>query len=622
MRKKHKKNYGWMGKILRVDLTSGSVQEESTFDYTKDFLGGKGINVKLLWDTVPPHVDPFSTENHIIFGTGPLTGTLAPGSCRTVVTARSPLTSLLGRSNFGGQWGPELKFAGYDHLDVYGAASEPVYLVITNEGVNIRAAAHLWGKDVFYTKKAIKDELKDSDVKILAIGKAGENRVRYASIISGESNYSAAGRTGMGAILGAKNIKAIGVKGKRGVAVAKPTEFMKCCERINAALRNNPTYEVFGNPVDFLVLLSSAGFQSQGNLEGVGTPYDLSDLKKFIEQHKMKRVGCYGCPFHCQILMQTAGSKGAGIQCQAFIEFAQRTKNYTGKFIWESYLLAQKHGLDINSAAAAIAFAIDLFINEIISEKDTDGLVLNWGKPEVALQLLTMIVQREGIGDILAEGVQKAAQIIGRGAGSFAHTVRGLELAGQELRAHPGMALAFSVDERGDIAGCSPLEEVFAGLPSPDGKEYQHPSKTIDDEFRVQTQIYSENLGDATDILGVCKFLTPWNGMGMDERILAELFSLCTGIDLDGEGLFAYASEIRDLARKLELRWGRDYTNDVLPKKVFTDPIADGKFKGAIVDREKLSGLVKNYYARRGWDFHADGLFQTDDRTRESGKET
>jgi len=580
------------------------VQEESTFDYTKESLGGKGINLKLLWNAVPAHVDPFSPESHIIFGTGPLTGTLAPGSCRTVVTARSPLTSLLGRSNFGGQWGPELKFAGYDHLDICGAASEPVYLFISNEGVNIHPAAHLWGKDTFYINTAIKDELRDPDVRVLSIGAAGENRIRYASIMSGESNYSAAGRTGMGAVLGAKNIKAIAVKGKGGVAVAKPTEYIESCKRINAALRNDPTYEVFGNPVDFLVLLSSAGFQSQGNLEGVGAPYDLSDLKKFIEQHKMKRVGCYGCPFHCQVLIQTPGSEGAGIQCQAFIEFAQRTKNFTGEFVWESYLLAQKHGLDVNSAAAAIAFAIDLFINGIISEKETNGLVLNWGKPEVALQLITMIARREGIGDILAEGVQKAAQIIGRGAERFAHTVRGLELAGQELRAHPGMALAFSVDERGDIAGWSPLEEVFASMPSPDGKEHQHPSKTIDDEFRVNAQIYGEDITNATDILGVCKFLTPWHGMRMDEKIMAELFSLCTGIDLDSDGLFAYASEIRDLTRELELRWGREYTNDVLPEKAFTDPIADGAFEGAIVDREKLSNLIKDYYELRGRNAH------------------
>ncbi len=298
--------------------------------------------------------------------------------------------------------------------------------------------------------------------------------------------------------------------------------------------------------------------------------------------------------------MQTPQSEGAGIQCQAFIELAQHTKNFSGKFIWESYLLAQKHGLDVMSSAGAIAFAIDLFVNGIISERDTDGLVLNWGNPEVALQLLNKIIHREGIGDVLAEGVKKAAQIIGRGAESFAHTVRGLEMTGHELRAHPGMALAFSVDERGDIAGCSPLEEAFASVPAPNAKDPQHPSKTIDDGFRLNTQIYSENITNATDMLGVCKFLTPWHGMPMDEKIMAELFSMCTGIDLDGDGLFAYAAECRNVARKLEIRWGGAYTNDPLPKKVFTDPIADGTFKGAIVDREKLLSLIKKYYTLRG----------------------
>ena len=293
--------YGWIGTILKVDLTKGKLVKQSLDrSLAKNFIGGRGINSKILFDETEPEIDPLSPDNALISGTGPLDGTLSPSSGRYTVTAKSPLTGILGDANAGGFWGPELKYAGYDHLFIKGRAKEPVYLWIDDNEVEIRKALHIWGKDTWETDKMIKEELGDRDVQIAYIGPAGENLVRFACVINNLARV--AGRTGMGAVMGSKNLKAIAVRGTGAVEVAKPKVFEKTVEETLELINSDPyceTYRSLGT-ASLVNTLNESGDLGYKNLQS--TTWDKTaefSGETFLEKYVRRHKSCFGCWIQC-----------------------------------------------------------------------------------------------------------------------------------------------------------------------------------------------------------------------------------------------------------------------------------------------------------------------------------
>ncbi|MCU0615417.1 MAG: hypothetical protein MUD09_10140 [Desulfobacterales bacterium] len=319
--------YGWVGNILIIDLTSGDVTTESTESYVENYLGGRGLGVRLIYDHYKPGTDAFDPSNPLIFNTGPLSGTALSGSGRVDVTALSPMSQLRAKSNFGAYWGPELKFAGYDHVMIHGKAAKPCYIWIKDDKVEIRDAEHIWGKDTFETQKAIQEELGDPEIKSVCIGPAGEKLVRFACILT--ETGDAAGRTGMGAVMGSKNLKAVAVRGSGGIRVARPKEFLDLSIKINNEIREHPAYKelsVFGvaRGVHMMYQLSffPVGYFEDVCWDDILEGYSGAD---YVEKNQVKNMGCFCCPNRCMNFFSKPGIGKGLTSCEPFSGFTHGT---------------------------------------------------------------------------------------------------------------------------------------------------------------------------------------------------------------------------------------------------------------------------------------------------------
>ena len=430
-----KNSYLYAGKILWVDLTRGKVWTTPTAVYAERFLGGRGIGTRIVWEKAGfPSVDPVGPENVLSFDSGPLTGTMMPGSGRCHVTSKSPLTGLLGVVSFGGSFAPELKYAGYDHLVITGQAAEPVYLAITNEEVKIRSAANLWGLDTYETPKALRKDLNVEEIEWACIGPAGEKLIRFATIIG--NTRDSAGPTGLGAVMGSKKLKAIAVRGTGGLRIARPERFYEVCARTLDSLK-------------------------------VNDPDRTISIQKLQRDKGPQMTVCFGCPRLCE------------------------ERNYVSGMLLseELALCSNKNGYDASSLGAMMVWVTELFEQGIINEKDI-GFPLVRGNGKVYLGLADMIAGREGFGDVLAEGRIRAARAIGRGSerhafhpyagnsgevsyefaefyGHFAEGIAGTRLAFPTDDAGKAETIAHAEDaiDRAEIVGSCKWHTEFNGLP-------------------------------------------------------------------------------------------------------------------------------------------------------------
>jgi aldehyde:ferredoxin oxidoreductase len=400
------------GNILRVDLTSGKVTKEPTSSYEELWLGSRGINTKIIYDEVPPEVKPLEPANVLIFGAGPLTGSMAPGSSRTEITAKSPTIRIQGMSSFGGYFGPELKYAGYDNIVITGRAAKPVYLAINNEDVQIKDASHLWGMDTFDTPVAIRKDLGSPNTQIACIGPAGENLVVYASIQSRVGN--GAGRTGMGAVMGSKNLKAIAVRGTKGVSIAEPEKFMEVCREAFRVQKATPTYEEFssptasrmvsGEPYDWALVL--------GNFEA--SKWDkqklmVDGLEPFWQEHANRmgdgKIGCFNCQMRCKEYYDITELGTVFGYCNFYASTMWPLKQSDFTSWYELASKCQRNGLDVVATTRMIAWAMELYEKGKISKEDTDGNPLLWGDGDAIIKMVDKIIKREGFGNVLASDV-------------------------------------------------------------------------------------------------------------------------------------------------------------------------------------------------------------------------
>ncbi len=605
------------GTILLVNLSEGKVSKEPTTSYSGAFLGGRGINIKLLYDGVPPEVGPLDPASLLIFGVGPLCGTPVPAS-RTEVTAKSPEGGFLGSSSFGGFFSPELKFAGYDNIVITGKADKPVYIWIYNERVEIRDASNIWGKDTYETQEIIRSEV-DPEAKIVCIGQAGENLVHFASVQS-ELGHGG-GRTGMGGVMGSKNLKAIVVRGTKGITLANPERYLSLAEELQQEMEKNPSFQdrkQHGMAHRYDAILKHAA-AAQGQPKPASS-YDA------VLKYKPKKTGCFGCPQQCMDLYQVETKGGGAISCVFYSAAFSGVRNTDVDVMLESSLLAHRYGIDIASSMAIISWLMELYEKGVITAKDTDGIAMEWGSRQAIIGMFRKIVHREGFGDVLADGILPAAERIGRGSKNYANQVKGMA---QPSSAAPplyplgkGAALDRVVGTRADglrtfVVMVEGIDAYYPFLYGDKVTEYlkafRQKMKKItgtdksmsaqEYEGKPELTVYIEDVITLGDCLGSCKLLGPVNMLPFDETYQSLLFSAGTGVETSEDKLFEFARRVRNLERAYNVREGMTRETDSLPKRYMDKPIEQGEFKGQVtMPSNKFEEMKDKYYALRGWD--------------------
>jgi len=624
----------YAGTILWVDLTTGAVRRTPTEEYAARFLGGRAVDARLIYDNVAPGTDPLGPDNVIVFGTGPLSGTLFPGCSRLDVMALSPVTGLLGNANIGGDWGAELKFAGYDHLVLTGSSPTPVYLNIRNETVELRDATSLLGAATSETRRAIADELDSPDVKVLCIGPAGENQVTYASIHSNVGNSAA--RTGMGAVLGSKNVKALAVRGTGGIAITDKERFLEACLAAHTFIRSHQDYEeahtagVMDGEYGFVL---SGGEASGDGHQGVDfDPEGKTDFRAFWKRYGYQRTGCMGCPVHCMENLHVPGVGGAVVSCEMYPQLSWEVRNSDMRLWFELVRFSQEQGVDNTSAAIVIQWVMELYEKGIVDETLLDGIVPVWGDRDALWGLLKKIVAREGIGDTLAQGLKAAADHFdalvpaerrgGRSTYELAMQVNNNPMYGITDRVS-SLALGYAVGRRSDLISDIDIPQfniiAASAQVGQTQEEAQHAIQFETDRVIALTGEERAGDGDAldgkamivhdmgiatgiSDIAGSCKWHTKWF-LDLSPEHYAAALTAGLGREVTAEELRAVSLRMRSVERAYECRLGRRRENDTIPRKEFGKPISRGTAKGKYgVTEAQLEQLKDEYYALRGWD--------------------
>ena len=589
--------YGYAGKILHVDLTTGKTYTEPlNEDYAKKYIGGIGLGMRLWLDNSKAGVDPFSPENPLVLATGPTSGTIWPtGGNGHAFVAKSPQSYGIGESKSHGSFGTELKRAGYDAVIFHGKAEKPVYVWIDDDSVQILDASHLWGKSPAETEDIIKEDLGDYYIRVAAIGPAGEKLVRIACIINEKSR--AAGRCGMGAVMGSKNLKAIAVRGTHDVTVAKPDEFLEFVKEFHERMKGPATkkYRTLGTPENVLVHnalhcmptrnYNNAHFEAAEKVSG----------EYLNERYVAKIIGCSSCAMRCEHICVVTEGPYKGAMARVEYEPLWALGPYCGIDRLDAVIkgseLCNYYGMDSISAGVIVGFAMDCFENGILTAKDMDGIEARFGNHEAMVKLLEKMGKREGIGDILAEGVKFAAEKIGKGAEKLAQHIKGVEVTGYDLRCLKTAALGFAVSFRGADhnrhgAYAFDVKGKFNRLKYEKGR-----AKAVKDIEDVYTII---------DSLIICKFSRGTYYKEFED--LAKLYTLVTGWETTPEEMRLKGERINNLARVINVREGLGRKDDHLPYKVMHMPIPDeGPSKGAYVTQEELDMMLDDYYEVRGW---------------------
>jgi aldehyde:ferredoxin oxidoreductase len=602
---------GYAGKILRIDLSTDKVFTVNIESFPiHDYIGGKGLGAYILYNELGANIDPLSPENVLMFLTGPLNG-ICP-STKMCVVGKSPLTGTFDDSYVGGHIASELKYAGYDGVIIKGRKDEPVYIRISDEDVEIEDGKHLWGLDTFETEKELIRKYAGSH--IACIGPAGEKMVKFAHINT--ELYRQAGRGGLGAVMGSKNLKAIVVKGHGSIKVENPKEYMEMFrETVKKLLQSDMIYHRrrWGTPRVMLVasdqdLLPTRNFQEETFQEAENLAAEAME-KSFWVKHK----ACSTCPINCGkigVLRRGpyAGTVLEGVEFESAGMLGSNCGIANLEAVIHANELCDKLGLDTISTGNVIGFIMECYERGILSEKDLEGIKANFGNEEALFTLIEKIANRQGIGNLLAEGVKKASEKIGKESQNFAIHVKGLEIPAWGMRSSPGMALAYATADRG---GCHkrawPIGGEFAGK----GLKGE-PIERYSAEGKAAIVKHQQDFNAATDCLVACDFAKGEVGIAG----YMKMFNLAVGWDLSGEELMMVGERTWNLIRLFNLREGFTRKDDTIPVRMRRDPLPSGIAKGRLVSDEMLNKMLDDYYKLRGWD---ENGIPTDEKLKELG---
>ncbi len=595
---------GFTGKILRVDLTKKEATTEPLPpEVARDFVGGAGLGIKYLFDEVPAGADPLGPENKLILASGPFTGTTVPCASRMAVTGKSPLTGAVGMALTGGFFPAELKFAGYDALIIEGRAETPTYLWIKDDVVQFRDASGLWGTTSGDCQQMLKDDLKDQNIRIACIGPAGERQAKVACIIN---ERRAAGRKGLGAVMGAKNLKAVAVRGSNEVVIADDEKYKAARDDMRRQMRESPVlYSEFaklGTPM-VVDLTSALGILAAKNWSATGQFVPVETLG--AEAQKQVNVGrnpCQGCPVACSQLKlarngRYAGTLAEGPEFESFYSLGTQTGVDDMDAVIAADRLCDELGMDTMSAGVVVGFAMELYERGLLSKEAAGGLDLTFGNDEAMMALLHQMAFREGLGDILADGVKAAAEKLGGEAAQYAMHVKGLELPAYDVRGAKAHGLNYATSYTGaDHNRGYAFQEIF-GIPVP--KEYDR----LAYEGKGELCKWNQDIRTATcDCPTMCAFLLDTTLPATAAQNTAALLEAVTGLACTPEDVWTLGERVNNLARAFNAREGFGRADDTLPRRLMEEPLAEGGSKGQCIPQANLDAMLDEYYAARGWD--------------------
>jgi aldehyde:ferredoxin oxidoreductase len=630
--------FGYNGKILHINLSTGKFKVETPApEFYRKYLGGSALNCYYLYKTIPVGADPLGPENVLAVSVGVTTGAAVAGQSRVAISAKSPLTGLIGDSQAGGFFPAEMKYAGYDAFLFTGKSPKPVYLRVNDGKYELRDASHLWGKVTGDAEDLIRQELGDERIEIAQIGPAGEHEVRFAAVMN--MCNRANGRTGMGAVMGSKNLKAIAVRGKQGrkdFKVAFPEEFRKLAKEGAGRLKGS-RQEAFGK-------LGTAGNVLGQNLTG-GLPTnnfvsgEFSEAKNISgellydtllvghsegKQDSLGRDTCFACPIRCKRVVEindgdfTVDKRYGGPEYETIAMLGSACGIGDLKVISKANEFCNKYGLDTISCGGTIAWAMECFEKGIITKKDTGGLDLRFGNVEPFLQIIELIAKREGFGDILALGSARAAEIIGKGSQDLLVIANKQEFPAHLPRVKVSLGINYAINPYGADHMTSGHDPMYEIKPPANDTNTNPSTQTVPPNFiqlgltspttprslgpeKMRYTRITQNYASMLDSLCWCMIATGNFGGLFSPNELAEIVNFVTGWDITLEELLVIGERKYNMMRIFNAREGHDKRQDLLPKKMFI-PLKGGPSDGLVLDEKEFETAKVEYYRQRGWD--------------------
>ncbi|MBZ4688597.1 MAG: Aldehyde ferredoxin oxidoreductase [Clostridiales bacterium] len=600
---------GYWLKVLDIDLSSGKIEKKPLpEEIAENMLGGRGFVSWLHYFNIDPEADPLGPDNALIFATGPFTGTLAPASGRFVVGGKSPLTGILGDANCGGQWGPELKYAGYDVLIVRGKAKSPVTINIMDDLVSIKPTYALWGKDTEETEKMVRNELKDDSVQVACIGIAGENLVRFAGIVCNSEHLAA--RTGMGAVMGSKNLKAIAVKGTKGAPLFDHKEFKGLRDElwniITTDSRSGEHLPQYGTTSLIDLHNSLGGLSTRNWQEGYFEDHEMINGDTLNKKYLFNTTACFNCPSRCDRYSYISegefkGTYVGGPEYYTILSFGSKLGNNNLASVLKANQLCNQYGLDTGTTGGIIAYAMECYENGILTEEDCDGLDLSWGNYHAIIELIHKIANREGFGNVLAHGFREAVKQIGEESAKYAIHIKGMDPPTLDPRALKVYNFRYAIASRGgdhlriSAHGAYKLDELPV-------------------EEAARQLVFWQNIVTIPDLIGVCKFPYTFYSETPDVtfkkvlELVPKMITAASGIEMDKEKILRASARAHLLERSLNIRYGLKPGDDKLPERFLKEPLPTGPKKGQVYDI--FDDMKKSYYQAMFWDMETGIPFE------------
>lgn len=583
----------YAGKVLFVNLTDGSIREEVPDEgIYRDFIGGNGLGIRFLYERMRARVDGLGPENILGFVVGGLTGTAAPGSGRHMVVTKSPLTGTWAESNSGGTFGPELKSAGFDAIFFHGISPKPVYLLMADGKAELRDASDIWGKDAYETQDLLLQSLGDPGIKIACIGPAGEAQSLLAGIVSERGRIAA--RNGVGAVMGSKRLKAVAVKGgARKIAPADPEKFNQAVQQFMALLQNNEYAKALaaagtGSNISFLVAIGDAPLKNW-NLSGIDALPTVTNLDGAnMDKYKVRNYGCYACPIACgAIIRQNSGPFAIKDQMhrpeyQTLAALGGMLMNDNLEAVIKANDICNRYGIDTVGVGGTVAMAMECFENGLITREDTDGIELNWGNALSIVALVEKIAKREGFGAVLADGSQKAAERIGKGAEKYAIAIRGKSLAFHDPRMSPALGTA-------NIADANPahhMDSQITGMLHEGAPIGSDPALQASKTNPFSSYVIGSAYHQLLNASGLCSLYT----VATTPPPIAELIAGAAGWDFTWSEAMRAGRRILTLRQAFNAREGLTPDQFELPKRIASSVKID------------YAALRDGYFSEMGWD--------------------
>ena len=599
---------GLAGKILRVDLSSGKISTTDTEEYARRFIGGRAINSLILLNEMAPETKWSDPENLLIFGVGCLVGTLAPAACRVSIDTINAFNNGKGSANVGGHFGPELKYAGFDHVVITGKAENPVYLWIHDGDAELRDASSVWGKTTYETEEILQKELGDNSIEVASIGPAGENLVRGSSIII--DCAKAAGGSGVGCVMGSKKLKALVVRGHGSIKVAEPERFLDAVNRalmkveaspIAIALRKGPIEGFSWSPEVIALHLADHLRNGQGGYWPIERRIRLVDIDAGVPKYHKKITACFSCPVGCIPFSEIEegkykGTKGMGYWLNS-AGYSMKLDVDDPAASLKFHLLANQLGLDGDDACMVLAWAFECYEKGLLTKEGTDGLELEWGNKDAMIKMAEKLAYHKGIGGFLADGVKEASRKLGKGSEKFAIHMKGQD-SWDSYRIRKGFGLGVSTSP---VAGRHLRGAVIGPLAS--SSKYAAPPPTKY-ENQPEAVFWEARTKEIEDMIGICIFVGSLLGAPtLEPSDYAELTSSAMGIDLTEEEFMLIGRRAINLEKAFNtIHTDFERKDDYPPRRYIEEAIKSGPYAGYKCDKEKWDEMLDRFYELQGWD--------------------